>query len=117
MPRPTRISSSSPTSSSCPQIGGTDQKVTTLEGLLFPDTYNLMAGDGPTELIGAPTGGLQQEDGLPAVDQRPTALGMTPYQIVIVASMLEKEASTADGHGQCRRGHLQPAQEEDDAGS
>ena len=44
---------SSPTSSWCRKIGGTPSKVTTLEGLLFPDTYNLMAGDGPTELIGA----------------------------------------------------------------
>ena len=77
-----------------PQIGGITQKVTTLEGLLFPDTYDLMAGDGPTQLIGAQlqafnkkTAGLEWSNA--------DAIGLTPYQIVIVASLIEKEATTA----------------------
>jgi UPF0755 protein len=76
-----------------PQVGGITQKVSTLEGLLFPDTYNLMAGDGPTQLIGAQlqafnkkTAGLEWD--------KADALGLTPYQVLIVASLVEKEAST-----------------------
>jgi UPF0755 protein len=76
-----------------PKIGGTDQKVTTLEGLLFPDTYNMMAGDGPTQLIGAQ---LQAFDEKTASLEwtKAQALGMTPYQILIVASLIEREAVT-----------------------
>ncbi len=78
-----------------PEIGGVTEEVDTLEGLLFPDTYNLMTGDGPTELIGAQ---------LQAFDKKTSSLewekakdlGLTPYEIVVVASLLEKEATTKD---------------------
>ena len=77
-----------------PQIGGITQKVTTLEGLLFPDTYNLMAGDGPTELIGAQLAAFNRKTA--ALDwTKADAVGLTPYQIVIVASLVEKEAVTS----------------------
>jgi UPF0755 protein len=77
-----------------PQIGGVTQKVTTLEGLLFPDTYNLMAGDGPTQLIGAQLQAFNKKTA--SLDwSKADAIGLTPYQIVIVASLLEKEATTA----------------------
>lgn len=78
-----------------PQIGGITQKVTTLEGLLFPDTYNLMAGDGPTELIGAQLQAFNKKTA--ALEwSKADALGLTPYQVVIVASLVEKEATTAE---------------------
>jgi UPF0755 protein len=76
-----------------PKIGGTEEKVTTLEGLLFPDTYDLMAGDGPTELIGAQLAAFDKKTASLPWDNAET-LGLSPYEIVIVASMLEKEAST-----------------------
>lgn len=76
-----------------PKIGGIQSNVTTLEGLLFPDTYSLMAGDGPTELIGAQLAAFNKKTAsLPWTDAE--ALGLSPYQIVVVASMLEKEANT-----------------------
>jgi UPF0755 protein len=77
-----------------PQIGGITQKVTTLEGLLFPDTYNLMTGDGPTELIGAQLQAFNRKTA--SLDwSKSDVIGLTPYQILIVASLVEKEASTA----------------------
>lgn len=77
-----------------PQIGGFTQKVATLEGLLFPDTYNLMAGDGPTQLIGAQLQAFNKKTA--ALDwSKADTLGLTPYQILIVASLCEKEASTS----------------------
>ncbi len=76
-----------------PKIGGSEQAVTTLEGLLFPDTYNLMTGDGPTELIGAQLAAFAKKTAtLPW--ENADAFSLTPYQVVIVASMLEKEAVT-----------------------
>lgn len=78
-----------------PQIGGTTVKVSTLEGLLFPDTYNLMAGDGPTEMIGAQLAAFNKKTA-PLDWIKADALELTPYQIIIVASMLEKEVNTAE---------------------
>jgi UPF0755 protein len=78
-----------------PKIGGTEAEVTTLEGLLFPDTYELMTGDGPTELIGSQLAAFGKKTAsLPWTNAE--TLGMTPYQIVTVASLVEKEAVTAD---------------------
>lgn len=77
-----------------PQIGGITEKVTTLEGLLFPDTYNLMTGDGPTELIGAQLQAFNKKTA--GLDwSKADAVNLTPYQILIVASLVEKEAVTA----------------------
>jgi UPF0755 protein len=77
-----------------PKVGGTDKQVTTLEGLLFPDTYYMMTGDGPTELIGAQLAAFNKKTAsLPW--ENAEALGLTPYEILIIASMLEKEANTA----------------------
>jgi UPF0755 protein len=78
-----------------PKVGGAAPKVTTLEGLLFPSTYYLLQGDGATEVIGAQLAAFESKTAsLPW--SKATALGMTPYDIVIVASLIEKEASIAN---------------------
>jgi peptidoglycan lytic transglycosylase G len=67
--------------------------VTSLEGLLFPDTYQLkekgLTADTVVDTM------LDQFDAV-AMDIDLTggaeALGLTPYQVVIVASMIEREA-------------------------
>jgi UPF0755 protein len=69
--------------------------VSTLEGLLFPATYFLYEGEAADKLI---------EDQLAAFTNKTSALpwdkaaalGVTPYQIVIIASLIEKEASVAE---------------------
>jgi UPF0755 protein len=78
-----------------PKVGGTVPKVTTLEGLLFPSTYYLLTGDGATELIGAQLAAFATQTASLPWDKA-KGLGMSPYQIVIVASLIEKEASIAD---------------------
>ncbi|MBN1628619.1 MAG: endolytic transglycosylase MltG [Thermoleophilia bacterium] len=78
-----------------PEVGGTNPKLTTLEGLLFPSTYYLYEGDGASELIEAQLVAFASKtDSLPW--EKAEALGLTPYQIVIVASLIEKEARIAD---------------------
>jgi len=78
-----------------PSLAGTQVTgVTTLEGLLFPATYFLYEGEGPAKLI---------EDQLLAFTNKTSslpwekaqAIGMTPYQIVVVASLIEKECNVA----------------------
>jgi UPF0755 protein len=78
-----------------PDVGGTTPEVTTLEGLLFPSTYYLIEGDGATELIGAQLAAFEAKTAsLPWENTK--VLGLTPYQIVTVASLIEKEASIAE---------------------
>jgi UPF0755 protein len=78
-----------------PEVGGQQPKVETLEGLLFPSTYFLMEGDGATELIGAQLAAFTAKTAsLPW--KNAASLGMTPYKIVIIASLIEKEVSVAE---------------------
>jgi UPF0755 protein len=78
-----------------PKVGGASPNVNTLEGLLFPSTYYLLDGDGPTELIGAQLAAFESKTAsLPWTKAQ--ALGLTPYEIVIVASLIEKEARVAE---------------------
>ncbi len=63
-----------------------------LEGLLFPDTYQISADEIPAhvaqrmvDLMGLV---VRQED----VEAKAAQLGFTPYQMIIIASMIEREA-------------------------
>jgi|WetSurMetagenome_2_1015567.scaffolds.fasta_scaffold19826_3 UPF0755 protein len=77
-----------------PNVGGKQPDVDTLEGLLFPSTYFLMEGDGATELIGAQLAAFTAKTAnLPW--KNAAALGVTPMEIVVIASLIEKEVSVA----------------------
>jgi UPF0755 protein len=79
-----------------PKLGGANApSLSTLEGLLFPSTYWLIDGDGATQLIGAQLAAFGQKTATLKWDKA-KALGMTPYQIVIVASLIEKEVSVPE---------------------
>ncbi len=78
-----------------PEVGDSTPEVTTLEGLLFPSTYYLIEGDGATELIGAQLAAFEAKTSALDWDNAET-LGVTPYEVVIVASLIEKEANIAE---------------------
>ncbi len=65
---------------------------TSLEGLLFPDTYRISADETPSHvaqrMLDLMDLVLRQED----VVAKSAAEGLSPYQVLIVASMIEKEA-------------------------
>lgn len=73
-----------------PNLGDKKPKVTTLEGLLFPSTYYLMEGDGATELIGAQLRAFSTKTADLRWDKA-AGLGVSAYEIVIIASLIEKE--------------------------
>lgn len=67
-----------------------------LEGLIMPGRYNVRPGLAPPELLKAlvTTSALRlQAAGLPGSSD-PT--GFTPYQVLVIASLVEKEGITAD---------------------
>ena len=66
--------------------------IATLEGLVFPETYRVEEGATAKTAV---TQMLSQFDQVAAelkLDSRATKLGFSPYQIVIIASMIEREA-------------------------
>jgi UPF0755 protein len=77
-----------------PKIGDATVTVGTLEGLLFPSTYSLVEGSAETLIKEQLAAFATKTADLPWDNAK--TLGVTPYQIVIIASMIEKEASVAD---------------------
>lgn len=66
------------------------------EGLLFPDTYELLEGTTEVQFL---TTMAQQFDTVAAqlgVDKSSEKLGYSPYQVVVMASMIEREARIAE---------------------
>lgn len=66
---------------------------TSLEGLLFPDTYQVSNADNEAQVVERMVAlmervAIDQEDILPEAE----AMGLRPYDVLIVASMIEKEA-------------------------
>lgn len=62
-----------------------------LEGYLYPQTYRLPLGTDPKDLVALMTDQFKQEVGDDFAAQAKRQ-GLTPYQALIVASMVEKEA-------------------------
>jgi YceG-like family len=62
-----------------------------LEGFLFPATYDLYTGASVRRLVNEQLAAFQENFGADAI-HRAHALGVTPYQLLTVASMIEREA-------------------------
>jgi uncharacterized YceG family protein len=65
-----------------------------LEGFLFPATYEIYAGAPVSRLVSEQLAAFQERFG-PGEGQHARALHITPYQLLTVASMVEREAQTA----------------------
>lgn len=75
-----------------PIVGGAAVHPSTLEGLLFPATYVVDRESDMTGLIQQQLETFERETShLPW--QKAADLGLSPYEVVIVASLIEKEAS------------------------
>jgi peptidoglycan lytic transglycosylase G len=68
-----------------------------LEGTLYPETYAFEEGDTPAVFVQRMVQQFDQVATELDLNGRSAALGITPYQALIVASMVEREATVADG--------------------
>ena len=66
--------------------------VTDLEGLLFPDTYQIGGGETEDQIVGRMVQQMTRVANSVGIQKAPLTTGRTPYEILIVASMIEKEA-------------------------
>jgi UPF0755 protein len=70
-----------------------------LEGLLFPATYMIKAGQTPNDILEQMVGAFDENAQQAGLTQGAAKLGMSPYQVVTVASMVEKEAKRDQDRG------------------
>jgi UPF0755 protein len=71
------------------------RKIRNLEGLLFPNTYEIVEKTTVDQLIDMLLAQFQRQIAGLNLPTRARALGITPYEAVIVASLVEREASSA----------------------
>jgi len=70
-----------------------------LEGLLFPATYQVQAGAGAVALLQQMVDAFDQNATTAGLTTGAAKLKLTPYQVIIVASMVEREASREQDRG------------------
>ncbi len=87
-----------------------------LEGFLFPATYEFVRKDlDEREVLQAMLDAFEQEAERLELVAGAERLGFSPYEIVVIASMIEKEYQVADEGAADRRRDRQPARARHDA--
>jgi UPF0755 protein len=66
--------------------------VTTLEGLLFPDTYQVSNSENEAQVVTRMAALMERVGRQEDLEARAAEFGYTPYEILIIASMIEREA-------------------------
>ena len=66
------------------------------EGFLFPATYEIPEGEGAREVITRYLDRFAQASASLDLERRAEAAGRTPYEILVIASLVEAEAKPAD---------------------
>jgi UPF0755 protein len=66
--------------------------VSSLEGLLFPDTYQVSNADNEAQVVERMVTLMERVVSQENLDTKAAILGISPYDILIIASMIEKEA-------------------------
>lgn len=66
--------------------------VTDLEGLLFPDTYQIGGNESEIQVVSRLVKQMERVANREGIANAPQRVGLTPYQVLIVASMIEREA-------------------------
>ena len=66
--------------------------IDSLEGLLFPDTYQVSNSESEAQVIERMVAMMERVARQENLETRAAQLGLTPYEVLIIASMIEREA-------------------------
>jgi UPF0755 protein len=77
--------------------------VNSLEGLLFPDTYQVSNAESEGQVIERMIALMERVGDQEDIVNRSAALGRTPYEILIIASLIEREAAVAEDRAKISR--------------
>jgi UPF0755 protein len=70
--------------------------VSNLEGLLFPDTYQVAGNETEQQVLTRLVKAMDSMAARIGIDQAPQKVLLTPYQVLIVASIIEREAKVPE---------------------
>lgn len=70
--------------------------INTLEGLLFPDTYQVSNGESAPQVVVRMVHLMERVGDQENLESIAQAIGLTPYQVLIVASIIEREAKVPE---------------------
>lgn len=65
-----------------------------LEGLLFPDTYSIAGDETPSQVLQRMIRLMERVGRQEGLDDSAATIGLDPYQVLIIASIIEREAKT-----------------------
>ncbi len=74
-----------------------------LEGLLFPDTYQVSNGESESQVVARMVTLLERVGGQEGLDTAAADIGFEPYQVLIVASLIEREAKVPEDRAKIAR--------------
>ena len=77
--------------------------VNSLEGLLFPDTYQVSNAESEGQVIERMIALMERVGDQEDIVNKSAALGRTPYETLIIASMIEREASVPEDRAKISR--------------
>jgi UPF0755 protein len=77
--------------------------ITSLEGLLFPDTYQVSNGESEAQVVERMVGLMERVASQEDIEIKGAALGQTPYGILTIASMVEEEAKVDEDRAKIAR--------------
>jgi UPF0755 protein len=77
--------------------------VTSLEGLLFPDTYQVSNAESEGQVIERMIALMERVGDQEDIVNKSAALGRTPYETLIIASMIEREARIPEDRAKISR--------------
>ena len=77
--------------------------ITSLEGLLFPDTYQVSNGESEAQVVERMVGLMERVASQEDIEIKGAALGQTPYQILTIASIIEEEARVSEDRAKIAR--------------
>ena len=75
----------------------------TLEGLLFPDTYQVSGEESESQVVARMVSLMERVGRQEGLDESEDLVGYSPYQVLIVASMIEREAKVPDDRAKIAR--------------
>lgn len=77
--------------------------VDSLEGLLFPDTYQVSNGESEAQVVERMVALMERVGNQENIDSRAAELNLTPYQVLVIASMIEREAKVDEDRSKIAR--------------
>ncbi len=77
--------------------------ISSLEGLLFPDTYQVSNGESAGQMVERMVKLMERVGRQENIEERSLAVGLDPYRVLIVASLIEREARVPEDRAKIAR--------------